>query len=231
MRVAPSWPELVATPATAQEEVRVMFERRRADRVSIANAITGVVSLRQDVVIERVSHTEVSVISDAAVPRGEQLALEVELHDGTRQTVVTRVVDRGPAMHYGRARHRLSLTAFRGAGSCWQGLRTPAAAVAVRRVEVGLVNISARGCLLRTNQSLGEGAVGLLDLSIDGHEYADTVRVSRDAAAVGSSGYRAAGQFLPISPASIRSVRWLAEWLGTGLAAEPMPGELLWEAR
>jgi hypothetical protein len=200
-----------------------MSDRRRADRVCIANGITGVVSLRQDVVIERVSQTEMTVMAEAAVPRGENLVLEVELPDGTSQRSVTRVVDRRPALQNGRACHRLSLASARGAGTEWQGLRTPAAAVTVRRIEVGLVNISARGCLLRSAHSLGEGAVGLLDLSIDGRLYADAMRVSRATLAAGSSGYRTAGQFLPLSPASIRSVRWLAEWLGKGSSTDWSP--------
>ena len=191
-----------------------MFDRRRANRVCVTNGITGVMSVRQDVTLERVSQTEVSVISEAGVPRGESVVLEMALADGTRQTCVTRVVDRGPAIQQGRACHRLSLTSPRGLGGRWQELRTPAAAVIVRRVQVGLVNISAKGCLLRSTDALGEGAVGLLDLSIDGHVYADAVRVSRASSVPGSPGYRTAGQFLPVTPPSIRSVRWLAEWLG-----------------
>ena len=196
-----------------------MSDRRRFDRVCIANRITGVVSLRQEVAIERLSQTELSVISESAVPRGEELALELAFHDGTSVTSVTRVADRRPALHNGRACHRLSLASARGLGTRWHELRTPAAAVTVRRVEVGLVDISARGCLLRSAHSLGEGAVGLLDLSIDGHLYADAMRVSRATSAAGSGGYRTAGQFLPIAPPSIRSVRWLAEWLGKGCSS------------
>jgi hypothetical protein len=208
-----------------------MSDRRRADRVSIADGITGVVSLRQDVLIERVSQTEVTVVSEVPVPRGESLALEIELHDGTRQTCVTRVVDRRPALHHGRACHRLSLSPL-GLGMPWQELRTPAAAITIRHVEVGLLNISPRGCLLRSTHSLGEGAVGLLDLTIDGHLYADAVRVSRAISAAGSGGHRAAGQFLPIAPPSIRSVRWLAEWLGKGSLVEAAPSAVLaWQVR
>ena len=202
-----------------------MSDRRRAERVLIGKGITGVVSLRQDVVVERISAVELTVVSEAAVARGEQLALEIQTGDGVTERCVTRVIERRPALMNGRACHRLSLrvldAARNGLGTRLQALLTPLPAVSIQRIDVRLVDVSSKGYQLRSNYEFGEDTVGLLHVSIDGRVYTDAMRVSRATAVQGGVGHRAAGQFLPISPASIRSVRWLAEWLGkTALASQ-----------
>jgi hypothetical protein len=57
--------------------------------------------------------------------------------------------------------------------------RLPGMGVLIRRLPVRVRNVSASGCLLETADSLPEGAVGLLELVIEGERHVEALRVNR----------------------------------------------------
>jgi hypothetical protein len=103
--------------------------------------------------------------------------------------------------------------------------------VLIRRLPVRVRNVSASGCLLETADSLPEGAVGLLELVIEGERHVEALRVNRSTRIAGSAWpWRTGAQFLALSaplPTSVRNVvaRFeIMEELDSGREASSYPG-------
>ena len=88
--------------------------------------------------------------------------------------------------------------------------RLPGMGVLIRRLPVRVRNVSASGCLLETADLLPEGAVGLLELVIEGERHLEALRVNRSTRVAGSAwAWRTGAQFLALSaplPTSVRNV-------------------------
>jgi hypothetical protein len=86
----------------------------------------------------------------------------------------------------------------------------PALGVVVRRVPVRVCDVSTSGCLLESGDVLPEGAVGLLEIAVNGTRHTETLRICRSMRIPGrSGGWRSGATFLALSapaPASVRNV-------------------------
>jgi hypothetical protein len=81
-------------------------------------------------------------------------------------------------------------------------------AVLVRRHAVVVRNISMDGCLLEMATPLAAGAVGAIEIDVDGVTCVEMFRVARlDERAPRVPAFDVAVEFLPVAPAGERSVR------------------------
>ena len=65
--------------------------------------------LSQDVLVERVSDSELVVLSSVSIPKGEDLKVWLHYTDGTSKAVVARAMERTPAQTDGLIQHRIRL--------------------------------------------------------------------------------------------------------------------------
>ena len=86
-----------------------MADRRKTSRVAIRDGAEGVLHLSQDVRVERVSDSELVVLSSVSVPQGEELKVWLHYSDGTSKAVVARALERTPALMDGLIQHRIRL--------------------------------------------------------------------------------------------------------------------------
>ena len=86
-----------------------MVGRRKTARVAIRDGAQGLLYVSEDVQVERVSSSEVVVLSSVSLPRGEELRIWLHYADGTSKAVVARASDRTPALVDGLIRHRIQL--------------------------------------------------------------------------------------------------------------------------
>ena len=86
-----------------------MADRRKTSRVAIRNGAEGVLHLSQDVRVERISDTELVVLSSVSVPKGEELKVWLHYTDGTSKALVARAMERTPALIDGLIQHRIRL--------------------------------------------------------------------------------------------------------------------------
>jgi hypothetical protein len=86
-----------------------MADRRKTSRVAIPDGADGVLHVSQDVRVERVSDSELVVLSAVRVPKGEELKVWLHYSDGTSQAVVARAMERTPALMDGLIQHRIRL--------------------------------------------------------------------------------------------------------------------------
>ena len=83
-----------------------MSGRRGHQRLTIGNRAEGAVRVVRDVMIERMDHEELVVISPTAAVSGEEMSLELFSANGRiTRTVIVR--DSRPAVINGSMRHRL----------------------------------------------------------------------------------------------------------------------------
>jgi hypothetical protein len=75
--------------------------------------VAGEISVMQDVVVEQLNETEVTVIATLPVARGEQMLLHVEDGEGTGLTLVVQGLERRPIVMDGQMRHRVRLRIVR----------------------------------------------------------------------------------------------------------------------
>ena len=86
--------------------------------------------------------------------------------------------------------------------------RNPGIGVIIRRIPVRVRDVSAAGCLLESADLLPEGAVGQLELTIDGERHLETLQVCRSTRTSGGGlPWRAGGRFLSLSAPPATSVR------------------------
>jgi hypothetical protein len=88
-------------------------ERRRSQRLTLHRPVAGEISVMQDVVVEQLNATEVTVITTIPIARGEQMLLHVEDGQGTGLTLVVRGLERRPVVMDGHMRHRVRLRIVR----------------------------------------------------------------------------------------------------------------------
>ena len=86
-----------------------MTDRRKTPRVASRDGADGVMHLSQDVLVERVSDSELVVLSSVSVPKGEDLKVWLHYTDGTSKAVVARAIERTPALMDGLIQHRIRL--------------------------------------------------------------------------------------------------------------------------
>jgi hypothetical protein len=74
---------------------------------------------------------------------------------------------------------------------------------------IRVLNCAASGCLVESTRPLAVGSVATLRIRLSGGEFEETVQVVRCQQIAGGSVYHVATQFLPTSPASFDSLRYL----------------------
>jgi hypothetical protein len=84
-------------------------ERRRRQRLALRRPVAGEISVMQDVVIEELRDTDVTVIAAMPVVQGEQMLLHVVQEDGGGATLVVQGLERRPVVVDGQLRHRLRM--------------------------------------------------------------------------------------------------------------------------
>lgn len=87
-----------------------MTDRRRARRIAIREGAEGVLYLSEDVVVERVSKTEITVLSSTGMTQGEELQVWLHHPDGESEAIVAKAIERTPALVDGLVRHRVRLS-------------------------------------------------------------------------------------------------------------------------
>jgi hypothetical protein len=81
--------------------------------LALRRPVAGEISVMQDVVIEELRDTDVTVIAAQSVARGEQMLLHVESAQGESVTLVVQGYERRPVVVDGQMRHRLRLRVVR----------------------------------------------------------------------------------------------------------------------
>lgn len=69
--------------------------------------------LSDDIVVERVSRTEITVLSSVGVTQGEELQVWLHHPDGASEAIVAKAIERTPALVDGVVRHRVRLSVQR----------------------------------------------------------------------------------------------------------------------
>ena len=69
--------------------------------------------LSEDIVIERISKTEITVLSSVGVTQGEELQLWLHHPGGESEAIVAKAIERTPALVDGMVRHRVRLSVLR----------------------------------------------------------------------------------------------------------------------
>jgi hypothetical protein len=88
-------------------------DRRRARRIAIREGAEGVLYLSEDIVVERVSKTEITVLSSVGMTQGEELQVWLHHPDGESEAIVAKAIERTPALVDGMVRHRVRLSVVR----------------------------------------------------------------------------------------------------------------------
>ena len=104
------WPRVAAQVAEGLERVT---DRRRARRIAIREGADGVLYLSEDIVVERISKTEITVLSSVGVTQGEELQLWLHHPGGESEAIVAKAIERTPALVDGMVRHRVRLSVLR----------------------------------------------------------------------------------------------------------------------
>jgi hypothetical protein len=76
-----------------------------------------VLYLSEDIVVERVSKTEITVLSAVGMTQGEELQVWLHHPDGESQAIVAKAIERTPALVDGMVRHRVRLSVMRPKGA------------------------------------------------------------------------------------------------------------------
>jgi hypothetical protein len=198
-----------------------MSERRRTSRFVIPEHTHGVFRLMQDVCVDSVDGDRIGIVCDHPLQPEEELLLELPRAFGVRSVTLVHVSNCSPlGLGQGR-RHRIllrtsvpiempkvrrrpALTAVPTAPGM------PALGVLMRRVPIRVRDVSTSGCQLESPEVLMEGAVGQLEIAIDGQLQKEPLRVCRSIRTPGGQWpWRSGAHFLALevpSPASVRNV-------------------------
>jgi hypothetical protein len=79
--------------------------------------------------------------------------------------------------------------------------------VLMRPRHVRVREISARGCLLRVEEPMAAGSVGLIEIEVDGEPRVEAFRVCRAQVGGAAGALDVAVEFLPVLPPGARTVR------------------------
>jgi hypothetical protein len=205
----------------AAEKSRTMSERRRTSRFVIPEHSYGTFRLMQDVCVEKVHGDQIVTVGDAGLQAGEELILELPRALGTRSVVLVHVVSCNPIRGGESRRYRVMLRSSvpvempvvrrsSGASVTPPTPTLPALGVLVRRVPIRVRDVSTSGCQLESPDVLTEGAVGQLEIAIDGQVHKEPLRVCRSMRTTGGHWpWRCGAHFLALevpAPASVRNV-------------------------
>jgi hypothetical protein len=91
----------------------------------------------------------------------------------------------------------------------------------VRQHAICVHDISSDGALFECRAQLPPGAVGLLQVVVEGRARVEVFRVSRTLTVPGSGGWRIGVEFLPIMPAGDRSLRAAVAGFDTAAGSPP----------
>ena len=195
-----------------------MSERRRTSRFVIPEHTHGIFRLMQDVCVETVEGDQIAIVGDLALQCGEELLLELPRSLGIRSVVLVHVVHSRPIVGQ-RGRHRVLLrssvpvempTVRRGTVQAIPAPASslPALGVLMRRVPIRVRDVSTSGCQLESPDILLEGAVGQLEIAIDGQLQKEPLRVCRSVRTPGGQWpWRSGAHFLALEVPSATSVR------------------------
>lgn len=191
-----------------------MTDRRCHRRFHLPDA-TAAIRLLQDVALDSIDGSHVSVISRSPAAAGGEMLLHISGRNGRAQTLTVRSVESKPLLMDRVLRHYVRLCVVRSRivrglpGPGTDELRTEDAAIASvleRRLPARVLDISARGCLLEMQSPVDVGASALLDVEVDGTGYIEMIRICRTTAATGMP-HRIGAEFLPTFERLSRSLR------------------------
>jgi len=197
-----------------------MSERRRTSRFVIPSYTHGVFRQLQDVCVEKIHGDLVTLISEHPMQPLEQLLLELPRALGLRSVVQVEVLGCATVWSGDTRRYRIGvrkdgpidLPVLLPPKSRFNppAASLPALGVLIRRIPVEISDVSTAGCQLQSTEPLIEGAVGQLEVAMDGEVHQEPIRVCRTSHAPGASrSWRAGTTFLALSapaPASVRNV-------------------------
>ena len=198
-----------------------MSERRRTSRFVIPEHSHGTFRLMQDVCVETVQGDAIVIVGDIGLQTGEELILELPRALGIRSVVLVHVVTCNAVWIGETRRYRVMLRSAvpmempvvrRASGTpiTTPAPILPALGVLMRRVPIRVRDVSTSGCQLESPDLLTEGAVGQLEIAIDGQIHKEPLRVCRSMHAPGGHWpWRCGAHFLALevpAPASVRNV-------------------------
>jgi hypothetical protein len=198
-----------------------MSERRRTSRFVIPEHTHGIFRLMQDVCVDSVDGDQIAIVCDPALQPGEELLLELPRALGVRSVVLVHVLQCRPVGVGQGRRHRTVMRSstpietprvrpMTGLAAGAPGPSLPALGVLMRRVPIRVRDVSTSGCQLESPDVLMEGAVGQLEIAIDGQLQKEPLRVCRSIRTPGGLWpWRSGAHFLALevpSPASVRNV-------------------------
>lgn len=195
------------SPVYLQEQ---MFDRRRHPRSALTDPLPGMLRLVEDVLVESLGNTEMTVVS--GVPARCDQCLAITPLGGASSALDVWVTESSPAIIDGILKHRLRLRVI---GE--PHLERPRLLGAlIRQLQVRLMDVSAGGCLLESNVPVGHGTGGNLHVAVDGEPTSDSLRVCRCQLVRGAGSlFRLGAEFSPTRDG--RSVR---ELVGRSLGRE-----------
>lgn len=174
----------------------------------------------QDVCVEKVNDDLVVLVSEFPLRSGEQLSLELPRALGMRTHVQVDVISCSSVWVGDVRRQRILVrstmpldgrapnTARPETKYLAPQATLPALGVLVRRVPVRVRDVSTAGCLLESLDAIAEGAVGSLEVELDGDTHVEPLRVCRSTRAPGSPWpWRAGAHFLGLHAPASASVR------------------------
>jgi hypothetical protein len=204
-----------------------MIERRRTERVHLADPGVGTLRTVQDVEIARLGSYHVVVIAPGPLPCGERMLLEIPVaRDGHVPTALVRVVSNRVVMDDGLLRRRVRLEVVqrtpRDRG--FEGVRIPRHRPLMgglyRQLPVRLVEASTGGCFFESPAVVIEGTVGFVRLRTVTHDRSEAVRIKRTSETANTVWpYGMAAEFLTLGPTSPDSLRGLATIMSLGSPA------------
>ena len=198
-----------------------MTDRRRTNRFVIPDYSHGTFRVMQDVYVERVDADHVFVLSDHPLRTGEELMLELPAALGIRAILTVTVTSCGRVRTGDTPRYRAVTRSAEPLelprAMTHTGRRVPsrqpvlpAIGVLIRRMAVHIRDVSTSGCQLESHEALTEGAVGQLEMFVDGDVHREPLRICRTGCTTGSAWpWRSGAHFLSIdapAPASVRNV-------------------------
>ena len=186
-----------------------MSNRRRSHRFVIPEASDGTLRIMQDVFVESISAARIVVVTETPLPRNEELFLELPRELGTRALAAAHVHNSAVFWSGEARRHRVELAIEPPRDTPATG-PLPAIGVLIRSVRVRVLDMSAAGCQLESDDPLPEAAVGLLELTINGEPQSETLQICRSMHIPGSAWpWRSGAHFLTLGapePTSVRNV-------------------------
>jgi hypothetical protein len=191
-----------------------MSDRRRTSRFVVPDFTEATFRIMQDVCVERSTADQVILVSEIPLRTGEEMLLELPRDLGTRAATRGEVVTCTAVWVSASRRYRVALRTGsardegREAHPAVPPAALPALGVLIRRVPVRLHDVSSTGCLLESVDSLGEGAVGQLEIHFNDTTHQEPIRICRSSIVSGTAWpWRSGAHFLSLNAPLASSVR------------------------